>query len=130
MLDKPDKNKQIIWDLYKIEIKELSIKYGINWSKTRKDGIQKLEKKTYWMSDKKWYKASEIARRSVRNPISTKTYGTQIRSRIKWIESGEKSTKYFLNLEKSRQTKKSIINLYDSNGNLLTNQDEILNRGK
>ena len=130
LLNEPDKNKQIIWDLCKIEIKELSIKYGINRSKTRKDDIQKLEKELIECQIKNDTKQVKLLEDQLETLYLQKTYGAQIRSRIKWIESGEKSTKYFLNLEKSRQTKKSIINLYDSNGNLLTNQDEILNRGK
>ena len=122
MLDEPDKNKQIIWDLCKIEIKELSIKYGINRSKTRKDDIQKLEKELTKCQIKNDTKQVKLLEDQLETLYLQKTYGAQIRSRIKWIESGEKSTKYFLNLEKSRQTKKSIINLlYDSNGNLLTN---------
>jgi hypothetical protein len=34
--------------------------------------------------------------------------GAQIRSRVQWVEQGEKNTKYFLGLEKNRQTRKTI----------------------
>jgi hypothetical protein len=44
-----------------------------------------------------------------------KTKGRQIRSRVKWIEEGEKNTAFFLGLEKTRQTKKVINELYDKN---------------
>ena len=30
--------------------------------------------------------------------------GAQVRSRVKWVEEGEKSSSYFLNLEKKRQS--------------------------
>ena len=59
-----------------------------------------------------------------------KAIGAQIRARVKWVEQGEKNTKYFLNLEKSRQTKKSIIKIYDKDGNILDDQTQILNRQK
>jgi hypothetical protein len=36
---------------------------------------------------------------------SDKAKGAQIRSRIKWVEEGEKNTKFFLGLEKARQTR-------------------------
>ena len=39
--------------------------------------------------------------------------GAQVRSRIKWIEEGEKNTKYFLGLEKSRG-KANTVTLRDS----------------
>ena len=53
--------------------------------------------------------------------------GIQIRSKEKWIEEGEKSTKYFLNLEKSKVYRKSVTKLQDSNGKLITDSDKILN---
>jgi hypothetical protein len=46
------------------------------------------------------------------------------RSKVKWAEEGEKSTKYFLNLIKERQSKLQIRKLI-SNGNMVTKQDEI-----
>ena len=46
------------------------------------------------------------------------------RSRAKWVEEGEKSTKYFLNLLKDRQ-KKMLIRKITSNGITHFKQDEI-----
>ncbi len=46
------------------------------------------------------------------------------RSKVKWAEEGEKSTKYFLNLVKERQ-KKMIIRKIISNGTSYYQQDEI-----
>ena len=39
------------------------------------------------------------------------TEGTILRSKIRWYEEGAKSTRYFLNLEKSNKTKISIKKL-------------------
>ncbi len=51
----------------------------------------------------------------IENEIKTiydlKANGAQIRSRIKFFEEGEKNTKYFLSLEKSRQTRKASSSL-------------------
>jgi hypothetical protein len=55
-----------------------------------------------------------------------KTKGRQIRSRVKWIEEGEKNTAFFLGLKKTRQTKKAINELYDKNGKSTTDQNEIM----
>ena len=55
-----------------------------------------------------------------------KTKGRQIRSRVKWIKEGEKNTAFFLGLEKTRQTKKAINELYDKNGKSTTDQNEIM----
>lgn len=52
--------------------------------------------------------------------------GALKRSRAKYIESGEKNTKFFLNLEKSRQSKKIIRSIKGKNGNIITSPNEIL----
>ncbi len=52
--------------------------------------------------------------------------GYLIRSKIRWVEEGEKSSKYFFNLEKSRQSSNVIRQIKDSDGNLQTEDNEIL----
>ena len=47
-----------------------------------------------------------------------KAKGYQIRSRAKWVELGEQSTRYFLGLEKSRQNQNCICSLTDRNGKI------------
>ena len=37
-------------------------------------------------------------------------------SRINWYENGEKNSKYFLNLEKTRRGKTAVRRLHDSTG--------------
>jgi hypothetical protein len=45
-----------------------------------------------------------------------KTRGAQVRARIKWIEEGERNTKYFCDLEKARSKKKIITSLRNESG--------------
>ena len=53
--------------------------------------------------------------------------GAGIRARVKWIEQGERSTKYFLGLEKSRVRKKEIKQLKSQNGKrTIRKQEEII----
>jgi len=52
--------------------------------------------------------------------------GASIRARVKWIEEGEKNTKYFMGLEKINGEKKNIVRLRKDNS-LITKQHEILN---
>ena len=40
-----------------------------------------------------------------------KASGTQIRSSVKWVEKGERNTRFFLNLEKQHQLNNCILNL-------------------
>ena len=54
-----------------------------------------------------------------------KLQGLIIRSKSNWVEQGEKPTRYFLNLE-SRNYLNKTIKRVDCNGNIITNQKEIL----
>ena len=55
-----------------------------------------------------------------------KAKGAIIRSKTKWIEQGEKPTKYFFNLEKRNYHRKTIKSLKRPDGELITNELEIL----
>lgn len=59
-----------------------------------------------------------------------KTKSAQIRSKEKWISEGEKNTKFFLSLEKSRANAKIMPSLTLENDTVLTDQLEILNAQK
>lgn len=56
---------------------------------------------------------------------SKKLNGSFVRSKAKWIEHGEKPTKYFLNLEKQRFVNKTIGVIETDNGRILRNQESI-----
>ncbi len=49
-----------------------------------------------------------------------------LRSKIQWVNEGERCTKYFFNLEKKRQTGNVINQLEDANGNIKTIDSDIL----
>ena len=53
--------------------------------------------------------------------------GAIVRSRVTWYEYGEKSNKYFLNLENSRKKKSCIRKLNTENDKSTSNPKEILN---
>ena len=56
-----------------------------------------------------------------------KSYAAFIRSRSKWIEEGERSSSYFLGLEKKRQSHNYISKLSDEQGTQYTQDKDILN---
>ena len=56
--------------------------------------------------------------------------GTMIRSRTKLIENEEKHTKFFYAAEKQNQTKKNITKLKNKDGELKTEDEEILKIAK
>ena len=55
-----------------------------------------------------------------------KAKGAQVRARMKWIEDGERNTKYFCNLEKHNGKKKIISRLRTESGEVVTDQNKIM----
>ena len=55
-----------------------------------------------------------------------KAKAAMYRSKCRWVESGEKPTKYFFNLEKRNYTEKVIMELEDENGELFEDEKQIL----
>ena len=53
-----------------------------------------------------------------------------IRSRAKWLESGEKSSSYFLNLEKQHQSANCIVKLVNDEGDVALSDTNILDQLK
>ena len=102
---------------------------------SKKNEIKKLENELKYLeelSNTSRYKEDislkqklEITIKRLDKLYTEKTKGRQIRSRVKWIK-GEKNTAFFLGLEKTRQTKKAINELYDKNGKSTTDQNEIM----
>ena len=52
-----------------------------------------------------------------------KSKGAQIRSRVKWIEEGERNTSYFLGLEKHNQSKNVIKKVTDQTKSVYSDND-------
>ena len=55
-----------------------------------------------------------------------KARAAQVRTRGRWVEKGEKNTKYFLNLENSTANVKIIDSLINEGAQLVTDQKDIM----
>ena len=55
-----------------------------------------------------------------------KLKGIMMRAKVKWIEEGEKPTKYFCSLEKRNYVNKTIYRIKDKEGKLVCDQKKIL----
>ena len=51
--------------------------------------------------------------------------GAKIPSRAKWVEEGEKPTRYFFRLEQQRAEKNSFASVIDSSGNKTSSQADM-----
>ena len=121
-------SKQLIWEICKIKIKEFTISYCKYKQRIKNNLMKELENKVQAketeLINSNYNRCIQIERDTLTNDlhilISEKNKGAQIRSRAKWIEQGEKSTKYFFNLEKQNISKNTIKNLRKKMGLLQT----------
>ena len=136
LLTENNQNPQLKWEFLKYEIRKFCIKYAIEKSKNTRS--QKLKHETivkkFESCDENTPEASyEESKKWLEDWYENYTKGLILRSKTDWYEHGEKSTKYFLNLEKQNSIKNTIRNIFiDKNGteSLSTNDNEILDHAK
>lgn len=119
------------WEYIKLAIRESAIKY----SKKLKETSRYLENElqTRLLDLEKDYLPTQDSREEY-HAIKRELYQvhllqareSMIRAKVNWVSEGERPTKYFLNMEKQNSASKSITELYDLEGQLLTDPDAIL----
>lgn len=126
-------SKRMIWELLKIKIKEASIAFAIQKSRTKKSRALDLETKLKRSEKLLEKNPNDITLRSTHTRLEqeiTQYYneraeGIKIRARINWAEKGERSTKYFLGLENQRQKNNHIVSLLDD-GKVVSGDIEVM----
>ena len=133
LLSQQHEKKSIIYDLLKISVRDFSKAFSRGKRINMSDS-------TLWDSQIKDLNDKLIASPNDMDTINTlrklitkkevyelaKSKGAQKRARAKNIENGEKNTKLFLNLEKSRQAKKIIRSIRGKHGKIVHKPNEIL----
>ena len=127
-------SKQLIWELCKIKIKEYTISYCTYKQKIKKSLLGEIEVKINQKEqeleashfNKKIQVERDIWVNEFHHIVREQSFGAQVRSRAKWVEEGERSTKYFFNLEKQNASLNTIKQLKTADGSYTTSETEIL----
>ena len=124
------------WELMKYRIRQYSMKYGKEKARNIKNTETEIETKLKAIEQEQdkadAARATELEnmKRELENKLEEitdyKTQGLILRSQTDWYEKGEKSTKYFLRLEKRNQIKKEMRRLQKDDGTFTVDQHEIL----
>ena len=124
-------DKGLIWELCKLEIRSFSVPYCIKKKKERSAFKRSLEEELEKLLvlldqnlDKDTLNSYNLNKKELQDIEREETNAIIFRSKVKWIEEGEKNTKYFLNLEKNNYTNKLITNL-EVNGKLISDPNNI-----
>ena len=123
-------SKQLYWKLIKYEIRNYSIQYSKQQKKKMRNHENDLRKRQNILESHDTdniEKEAEIE--SVKEILKVldneKLQGSIMRSRVKWVEEGEKSSKFFFDLEKHNYMRKSIRKLKTNSGETITDPEEI-----
>ena len=132
-LEYPSENPQLRWEICKIKVRELAIKYSKQKQKVQNQRVKQLQKEFSDLSEMVDRNPTsgdihkmENVKKELDDIYTYKCKGAYVRSREKWMEFGEKSTKYFLKREKMNGVKKEIDCIMEGE-KLLFSQNEILN---
>lgn len=126
-------NPSVRWELLKYKIRAATVKYSKLLAKQKRakenelvNRIAELEQMLYVNESPNTRSLLKEAQNDLLLHYNYKLQGTIIRSRARWVEEGEKNTKYFLNLEKRNKSLNSIHALKNAEGDLISSNDEIL----
>ena len=124
-------DKGLLWELIKYNIRKTTMTYSSIKLLDRKNEEVKLRKKLELLEQN--LKDSETligeyeyVKSELKQLEAYKVKGSIVRSKTRFIEEGEKSTKYFFGLEKSNYLKKHMRKVKLDNGKIITNQKEVL----
>ena len=124
-------NDHLIWEMIKMNVRGETIKFTARKKKAEQNLIKLLEHKidliegdTSIEAGAKEHRKREL-REELNKIVEDKTKGAMIRTKMKWMEEGEKPSKYFLGLEKRNYNNKAISRLQKSDGTFVTKLKDI-----
>lgn len=123
------------WELLKYDLRKLFISWNSKIKRERNEMIKELEEQISAISAKEDLIPEDLEvlhslRRELFAIQKAKESKAYLRLKANWAMYGGKSSKLFLNLEKSRYTDKVITQLLSESGELITDQKEILETEK
>ena len=121
------------WELIKFKIRNFCIHYSKQKASERRrqeflllNDISKLEHALYNFESPDLRNRLKERRNDLLMLYNYKLQGTILRSRARWVEHGEKNTKYFLNLEKRNKSHQFIQKLINDHGHIIVDHKDIL----
>ena len=129
------RDKRLLWDLNKYRIRQVSIKYSKEKARKKRKQISDIEISLRYCEERcnesptlKNQEELEMLKMEYDSIYEQIAKGAIIRSKATWYEKGEKSNKYFLNLETHKKAKSSVRKVFNDEGMLpvITDQKKIL----
>ena len=126
-------DKRLLWDLIKYKIRQLSIKYGKEKARKKRKRITDIEASLKICEENckgcpsaENLEQFEILKSEYDSIYDDLAQGSIVRSKATWYEKGEKSNKYFLNLETHKKAKNSVRKVLNEDCVLVTDPKKVL----
>lgn len=131
-----NENPALQWEMIKMQIVSESMSYSRKKAAQRNANMKHLQEEISWWTSR--LEIDPLGEQIEIEQILTKLQsdydqimefkfrGACFRSKCLWYEKGERSSKYFFNLEKSKYNAKTVKQIFDSQGNLEENPSKIL----
>ena len=122
-----------------MEIRGLTIPYSKNKASKMRKTEDELEKRLELLNGKfdqgedtteSERKEYEHLKTELRHIYEKRAEGAIFRSKVRWIQEGEKPTKYFFNMERKNFNRKIISELIVADGGLTVNENQIMDEIK
>lgn len=126
-------DKGLLWEMVKMEIRSFTIIYAKAKTKKRKDyekiltqEAERLQKLVDDQPTPEYINDYTGIKNKLEKISFDRARGACVRSKARWYEFGERSSKYFLNLEKRNYENKCINCLTKDDNSIITDPKEIL----
>ena len=116
------------WDLGKVKIKELTIWCACRIKLEQSNERKVLEKRIASLKTNPDYDSHKLheLESNLRDILDEESNGAKVRSRVNWFEEGEKPTRFFHALEKTKSKGKSWERILDKNGQIVEDEVDIM----
>ena len=121
------------WETIKLAIRSKSIQYASRKKKSKENIIAALESRLKRLENMLNIDPTQEIEKDIKEIeeeldiyIAEKTRGAMVRSRARWVEEGERSSKYFYNLEK-RNFNSKTLQCIKKNETIISDNSSILN---
>ena len=120
-------DKRVLWDLIKYRIRQMSTKYTKERAREKRERVSNIENMLRTCEENcsecpsnKNFEQLEVLKIEYDDIYRDFAKGAIIRSKATWYEKGERSNKYFLNLESQNKIKSSVRKFFNGEGTSIT----------
>ena len=131
-------DKQLKWEMIKMELRGLIIRYAKRKARKSRDYLESLGQRLAEVEEfinnstegdgnlETKLALQEQLKKELQYLYEKRGEGAMLRSKLRWTEQGEKPTRYFFNMEAKNFNQKTITELENSEGVKITRHKQIL----